>query len=71
MLFKEFPIKEDKGYVLMEIVSRIAEELCLCNHKIPCQWVNEKSFLNKFYAGDLWTINDGDFLKIISNFFVI
>lgn len=46
-------------------MSKIAEELCLGNQKISCQWVNEKSFLNKFYAEDLWTVNDGDFVKII------
>ncbi len=32
--------------------------------------MNEKSFLNKFYAGDLWTVSDGDFVKIIRNFYL-
>ena len=39
-VIKEFAIREEKGYVLLDIVSKIAEELCLGNQKISCQWVN-------------------------------
>lgn len=40
MIFQEFPVREEKGYVLLEIMSKIAEELCLGNQKISCQWTH-------------------------------
>ena len=61
---QDIPLTLDKGLIFMDILSRISEELCLCNESISVHWDNNEYYLEKICHEEP-KIHDGDFVRLI------
>ena len=58
-------IEEEKGIILLDVFTKIAEELCLASVSIEISWEGGDFYLEKM-CGDFSKITDTDFVKLIS-----
>lgn len=59
-------VEDEKGIVLVDVFTKVAEELCLANAPIEISWEGGDFYLEKM-CGDFTKISDTDFVKLISS----
>lgn len=61
-------IDDDKGIILLDVICKIVEELCLSSVVIDLSSDSKDFYLEKM-CGDFSKINDSDHARLISNIF--
>ena len=60
-------VKDERPLLLLDILSKVIEELCLSNLQLDISSEARELFLEKM-CGDLTKVNDSDYAKLISTF---
>lgn len=58
-------IEDDAALILLEILSKFSEELCLSRDDAEIVWDGGDFYLDKM-CGDFAKINDSDYVRLIS-----